>query len=182
MRSLLKSTLLAALALTLIGCEDKAAQYANPPSRLTEQIDAYYPLSLKYVRKNEAIVLEQGKPLSPQFIEIARKIGIKHPEKVRIHYTEELPLPENESLLFQMQRLGLDSPYLVGMTFGYGIWIENRGRGNKQLIAHELIHVKQIEDKGLEAFTKDYLLQLLIFGYAESPIEIEAYELESQFL
>ncbi len=35
-------------------------------------------------------------------------------------------------------------------------------KGNKQLIAHELIHVKQMETLGLEEFTKKYLLQLAI--------------------
>ncbi|MFA0173514.1 hypothetical protein AB4424_26375, partial [Vibrio splendidus] len=65
----------------------------------------------------------QGIPLLPQYVEIAHKIGIKYPEKIRVHYADSIPLPENESLLFQMQRLGLDSPYFTGSTFGYGIWL-----------------------------------------------------------
>ncbi|GHX03233.1 putative membrane lipoprotein lipid attachment site related protein [Vibrio cholerae] len=105
-----------------------------------------------------------------------------NPEKVRILYAEKLPLPENKSLLFQMQRLGLDSPYFTGTTFGYGIWISNKMKGNKLLIAHELIHVKQMEEVGLEEFTKKYLLQLAIFGYSEAPIEIEAYENAAGYL
>ena len=93
-----------------------------------------------------------------------------------------MPLPKNESLLFQMQRLGLDSPYFTGTTFGYGIWIATKAKGDKLLLSHELIHVKQMEEVGLDAFTRKYLLQLAIFGYKESPIEIEAYEKAGNYL
>ncbi|WP_038176231.1 hypothetical protein [Vibrio pacinii] len=182
MKLSLKMFVLVILASAVLSCKDKAEIYANPPSSLIEQLDAYYPLSLKYVKANEQIALSQGAPLLPQYLEIANKIGIKHPERVRVFYAEQLPLPENKSLLFQMQRLGLDSPYFTGTTFGYGIWISNKAKGDKQLIAHELIHVKQIEELGLEEFTKKYLLQLAIFGYAEAPIEIEAYENAANYL
>ncbi|WGV99086.1 hypothetical protein QF117_14115 [Vibrio sp. YMD68] len=172
---MIKVALLAVTSLAILGCKDKTEIYANPPSHVVDQIDAYLPLSMRYVEKNEQIALSQGDRLSPQFIEVAHRIGIKHPEKVRVIYADTLPLPENESLLFQMQRLGLDSPYFVGATFGYGIWIANKAKGDKLLLSHELIHVKQAETAGLEAFTKDYLLQLSIFGYAKAPIELEAY-------
>ncbi|MCK6264724.1 hypothetical protein KP803_15700 [Vibrio sp. ZSDE26] len=182
MKRLLKIVTLLLFAISILGCEDKNEVYANPPGHLLEQLEAYFPLSIKYVRKNEEIALTQGVPLLPQYIEIAHKIGIKHPEKIRVHYADSIPLPENESLLFQMQRLGLDSPYITGTTFGYGIWIANRAKGDKLLMSHELIHVKQVEDMGLEAFTKKYLLQLKIFGYAESPIELEAYKKAGKYL
>ncbi len=178
----LKMFALVILVSAVPGCKDKAVTYANPPSSLVEQLEAYYPLSLKYVKANEQIALSQGVPLLPQYLEIADKIGIKNPEKIRVLYVERLPLPENKSLLFQMQRLSLDSPYFTGTTFGYGIWISNKMKGDKLLIAHELIHVKQMEALGLEEFTKKYLLQLAIFGYAEAPIEIEAYENAEKYL
>ncbi|MFA0607526.1 hypothetical protein AB4666_22495, partial [Vibrio amylolyticus] len=108
-------TLILSLAV-ILGCEEKTEIYANPPDHLVEQIDAYYPLSIKYVRRNEAIALSQGEPLRKEYLEIANRIGIKHPEKVRVFYADSLPLPKNESLLFQMQRLGLDSPYFTGTT------------------------------------------------------------------
>ncbi|MGC9535094.1 hypothetical protein [Vibrio atlanticus] len=123
MKASLKFITLLILVISILGCEDKNDVYANPPSHLLEQLEAYFPLSIKYVRKNEQIALTQGIPLLPQYVEIAHKIGIKYPEKIRVHYADSIPLPENESLLFQMQRLGLDSPYFTGSTFGYGIWL-----------------------------------------------------------
>ncbi|TKF18030.1 hypothetical protein FCV43_16890 [Vibrio genomosp. F6] len=182
MRAVSKSIILAILIFLVLGCKDKSEVYSNPPAHLVEQIDAYFPLSIKYVRNNENIALSQGEALLPQYLEIARKIGIKHPEKVRVYYADKLPLPKNESLLFQMQRLGLDSPYFTGTTFGYGIWISTKAKGDKLLLSHELIHVKQAEELGLDEFTKKYLLQLAIFGYRESPIELEAYEKAASYL
>ncbi len=182
MKTVLKSLMLVVSIVLALGCQDKAKVYENPPGHLVEQIEAYFPLSIKYVRKNEEIALTRGEPLLPQYLEIARRIGIKHPEKVRVYYADKLPLPENESLLFQMQRLGLDSPYFTGNTFGYGVWISTKAKGDKLLLSHELIHVKQVEELGLDEFTKTYLLQLAIFGYRESPIELEAYEKAGNYL
>ena len=86
--------LLASLA--LFACKDKADIYANPPANLVEQIDAYYPLSIKYVKKHEQIALSQGVPLRPQYLKIARDIGIQNPEKIRVLYVDKMPLPEND--------------------------------------------------------------------------------------
>ncbi|WP_135383632.1 hypothetical protein [Vibrio tasmaniensis] len=123
MKASLKFITLLILVISILGCEDRNDVYANPPSHLLEQLEAYFPLSIKYVRKNEQIALTQGIPLLPQYVEIAHKIGIKYPEKIRVHYADSIPLPENESLLFQMQRLGLEAftkKYLLQLAiFGY---------------------------------------------------------------
>ncbi|MCW1890359.1 hypothetical protein OK016_18310 [Vibrio chagasii] len=37
----------------------------NPPANLVKQIDAYYPLSIKYVKKREQIALSQGVLYAP---------------------------------------------------------------------------------------------------------------------
>ncbi|CAH6783371.1 hypothetical protein [Vibrio sp. 10N.261.52.A1] len=182
MKTRFKTATFLLASLALFACKDKADIYANPPANLVEQIEAYYPLSIKYVKKHEQIALSQGVPLRPQYLKIARDIGIQNPEKIRVLYVDKMPLPENESLRFQMQRLGLDSPYFTGTAFGYGIWIANRAKGDKLLLAHELIHVKQAEDLGIEAFTKKYLLQLAVFGYGEAPIELEAYNNAPNYL
>ncbi|GAL36518.1 hypothetical protein JCM19240_2587 [Vibrio maritimus] len=109
------------------------------------------PLAIEFVYNNEKHALENGTPLLPQYMEIAQRVGIKHPEKVRLLYVDKLPMPKNDSLKFQMERLGLDSPYLAGMTYGYGIYIKHSAKGDKLLLSHELIHVRQAEELGLEA-------------------------------
>jgi hypothetical protein len=166
----------------VMGCQDKIELYENPPEYLLQQVEPYYPLAIKFVRDNEQVALSKGIPLLPQYLEIARRVGVKYPEKVRVYYVDQLPLPDNESLLFQMQRFGLDSPYLAGMTYGYGIWIKKSAKGDKLLLSHELIHVKQTEELGLEDITKRYFLQLKVFGYRDAPIEVEAYDNAHKYL
>lgn len=166
----------------IVGCKDNHELYQNPPQYITDQIDPYMPLALEFVKNNERRALENGVPLLPQYLDIAQRVGIKNPEKVRVLYVDELPMPQNESLKFQMERLGLDSPYLVGMTYGYGIYIKHAAKGDKLLLSHELIHVRQAEELSLEGITREYFLQLKIFGYRESPIEIEAYDNAPNYL
>ncbi|MDR9392672.1 MAG: hypothetical protein RI554_11675 [Trueperaceae bacterium] len=47
------------------------------------------------------------------------------------------------------------------------------------LIAHELVHVDQIQRYGLLAYWVRYLLLLLRYGYEDHPMEIEARALET---
>ncbi|OLQ95471.1 hypothetical protein BIY21_20795 [Vibrio ponticus] len=168
--------------LALVGCEDKADLLQNPPAYIVEQIEPYLPMAIDFAKENERIALSEGEPLLPQYLQIANRVGVKHPEKIRIHYVDALPMPSNESLLLQMQRLGLDSPFLAGMTYGYGVWINKKSRGDKLLLAHEFIHVRQAEELGLEELTKQYFLQIKLFGYREAPIEIEAYDNAAKYL
>lgn len=168
--------------LLLTACEDKNEVYSSLPQDIVAKVEAFLPLVEQYVHDNQKIALELGEPLSDKQLQMASRIGITYPDKVRIHYVEHLPRPENESLLFQFQRLGMDSPHFAGITYGHGIWIKNQYRGDKLLLAHELIHVRQVEEQGLTEQTRSYLLQLMIFGYKEAPDEVEAYTLAPQYL
>ena len=76
----------------------------------------------------------------------------------------------------------LVSLYLEGMTYGFIIDIMHAAKGDKLLLSHELIHVRQAEELSLEGITREYFLQLKIFGYQESPIEIEAYNNAHKYL
>ncbi len=51
MKTVLKSLMLVVSIVSALGCQDKAEVYGNPPGHLVEQIEAYFPLSIKYVRK-----------------------------------------------------------------------------------------------------------------------------------
>jgi hypothetical protein len=61
------------------------------------------------------------------------------------------------------------------MTLGYGIFI-CRGHRTAQLVSHECRHVHQYEEAGtIEAFLGVYLRQIAQYGYAQAPLEIDAY-------
>lgn len=69
-------------------------------------------------------------------------------------------------------------------TFGYGAitmpWktvhmLSDRLQDEK-LVAHEMVHIEQIEREGGLVFTLKYLWYNIKYGYASNPYEIEARE------
>lgn len=157
------------------GCVDKDGIYANPPQALIEQIEQLLPAAEKFVLKNESEAIESGVPLTESQLAIASNIGIKNPEKVRIYYVDKLPFPEDPELSTLAKKFGYSSPFMAAYTYGYGVWVKRSSKNDRELLAHELIHVRQAEQMGVREQTKQYLMQLYIYGYQNAPMELEAY-------
>lgn len=133
------------------------------------------PEARAYAAAHEAIILANGDPLSGQQIADARRVGVAHPENVRVLATDAIPMPNNVRLRQLMSEHGMTPGNLVGMTFGYGIYVLEPSVGNRHLLMHELAHVAQYERLGgIEPFTREYMAQLLTFGYGDAPLEREA--------
>ena len=63
---------------------------------------------------------------------------------------------------------------MVGLTLGYGIFIVS-GHYTVRLISHECRHVYQYETLGsIDKFLPVYLQQIVEFGYAGAPLEVDA--------
>ncbi|WP_233219380.1 DUF4157 domain-containing protein [Photobacterium sp. GB-3] len=161
--------------LLISGCINRDEIYANPPAKLTESINAILPAATEYVKQQEKIAQEKGEPLNEQALAIAKRIGIQHPEKVHVYYSNTLPFPTDPTLAQLAKKSGYAGPNMAGYTYGYGIWIKNKERDNRELLAHELIHVRQFEQRGVQEQIRQYLMQIYIYGYNSTPLEIEAY-------
>jgi len=75
-------------------------------------------------------------------------------------------------------RAGLLGPETLGLTLGYGIFIVS-GHDTVRLLSHEFRHVYQYETLGsIEKFLPVYLQQIVDFGYADAPLEVDAREYE----
>lgn len=157
------------------GCINRDEIYANPPAKLTDSINAILPAATEYVKKQEKVAQENGVPLNEQALTMAKRIGIQHPEKVRIYYSNTLPFPTDQTLAQLAKKSGYAGPNMAGYTYGYGIWIKNKERNNRELLAHELIHVRQFEQRGVQEQIRQYLMQIYIYGYSSTPLEMEAY-------
>ncbi|CAG23556.1 Hypothetical protein PBPRB1696 [Photobacterium profundum SS9] len=157
------------------GCVDRHAILANPPEQLVNQVNEILPLAEKFVIDSQEEALDKGLPLSLEELEIAKELGVSSAEKVRVHYVDTLPFPKDPKLANLASSLGYSSPSMGAYTYGYGIWMKHREKGFRQLLAHELIHVRQAEELGLKEQTRQYLMQLYIFGYRQAPLEIQAY-------
>jgi hypothetical protein len=105
----------------------------------------------------------------------ARRVGVIHPEKVRIFKVPQIPLPKHPVLKAAAEETQLITPTTVGLTVRYGIFIHSDFSDDRYLMVHELVHTSQYEKLGgFLPFFRKYLLQLINIGYPEAPMEQEA--------
>ncbi len=170
------------LTLAVTGCVNRDEIYANPPAELVTYVDQIMPAATAFVTENEQVALQKGIPLTAVQLAIADKVGLQHGEKVRVYYVDKLPFPTDPELAALAKKYGYSSPMMAAYTYGYGIWIKHAEKQNAELLAHELIHVRQAEQLGLSEQTKQYLMQLFIYGYRQAPMEVEAYRDAAKYL
>jgi hypothetical protein len=133
-----------------------------------------------WVRRREAQVLRDGRELGTVQLQLARALGVRHPQRVRIQTEARVPLPLPEWARALAQRCGWLTPHVAGMTLGYGIVIREPfwcdGSYDFELLAHELAHVAQYEQLGgIGGFLRQYVRECVWPGYPHGLLEREAH-------
>jgi hypothetical protein len=142
-----------------------------------EQFKALLPVACEWVAEQESIISRYGVPLSPAQTADAIKIGVEHPEKVRLLKVTRIPVPDRRPLCTAAEASQLFSPLPGGLTVRYGIFIRADCWDDRQLLCHELVHTAQYERLGgLQQFLRQYLHECLTVGYPAAPMEQEAVE------
>jgi hypothetical protein len=137
------------------------------------------PLACQWAEEQECIILREGVALTISQIAEARTIGVQQPERVRLRVVEELPSPDSPILRAAAEQAGLLSPFTIGLTLRYGIFIHADHWGERRLVVHELAHTAQYERLGgFHPFLNAYLDECLTVGYPNGPLEQEAKEWE----
>ena len=132
------------------------------------------PKAIAWAIDEEARTAISGRVLSATEVGIAEKVGVTRPDLIRVQLCSQLPLPEDASLRTAAEQTGLLGPGMVGLTLGYAVFICS-GHETRRLLAHEFRHVFQYEQRGgIAGFLPIYLEQIASFGYANSPLEIDA--------
>ncbi|MCH8815820.1 MAG: hypothetical protein IH957_12155 [Chloroflexi bacterium] len=141
---------------------------------LAETLVRLLPRAISWAEDRSAEICADGKPLNSGGLALARAVGVASPEYIRVKVVERLPLPEDVELRDAALLTGLLGPGMVGMTFGYGIYL-CRGHITNRLLSHECRHVYQYESSGsIGAYLPVYLDQIATFGYEEAPLEADA--------
>lgn len=151
----------------------------HPSTELVAQVDRMLPGALVLVLQTESDARNNGRPLAVDEIALARHVGVKAPERVRIldeSVRPDLPQPPLAALI---RHLGADNPRMWGLTARYGIVF--KAHPTRFLLAHELRHVAQYERLGLERFVRRYLTELLAVGYAHAALEADANAAAAQY-
>lgn len=152
------------------------------------QDDPYGDFLANYVewaRSIEAEGQERGTPLTSNQIELASQLGIEHPEKVRLVFVDAVPFPTEDAKMRAIgETLGFIGPGVTNnaQAFGYTIWVRNGFTLDRPGLAHELVHVEQIErSSSFGGYVMQYMQELLEYGHADMPLELEAYEANARY-
>ena len=156
---------------------DEQRQLATPGIRVTAITSEASPIVAEMMATTEAEVLATGRPLTTDELALARSLGVAEPEKVRIAVREAFPVPADERLVQAAREYGLvlGSQDEAGRTQGHAILVKPAFAASKRVLAHELVHVAQFERLGgIEAYAREYLIELLVVGEKRAPLEQEA--------
>ena len=141
---------------------------------LAKELPRLLPRAIAWAEAEAAAAEESGKPLSANGVRLARSVGVRHPERVRVVEGPSLPLPPDSELRFVALETGLLGPGMAALTLGYAIFIV-AGHGSNRLISHECRHVYQFESAGsIAEFLPLYLQQIVSCGYEQAPYEVDA--------
>ena len=146
-----------------------------------EQFKILLPIACEWAEEQEKIITHYGVPLSPAQTADAIKIGVEHPEQVRLLRVTRIPFPSRRPLCSSAEASQLMSPLAGGLTLRYGIFIRADCWDDRELIFHELCHTAQYERLGgLQQFLRRYLYECITIGYPAAPMEQEAVKTTAQ--
>ncbi len=149
----------------------------------TSALKLLLPLACKWAEEQESLILRDGVGLTDAQVRDGQRIGIKSPERVRLRVVNEIPTPTNPLLRAAGEQTGLISPFTIGLTLRYGIFIRADHGGERRLVIHELTHTAQYERLGgFIGFLSAYLDECLTVGYPNGPLEQEAKQMEEKIL
>ena len=148
---------------------------------------SYEQLLMQYIQWAGGIEREGasiGKPLSQRDLMLAREIGIEAPEKVRVIYVDEVPYPyENPALKAMGKSLGLIGADIVNQAqvFGYSIYVRKDYELDRPRMAHELVHVLQIERASFAEVVIQHVSDMSKYSYENAPLEVEAFKANKKY-
>jgi len=139
-----------------------------------EQLPGLVSAAVTWGWHQEGLIIRNGRQLTQREYELARAVGVRHPEQVRVLVVDEIPLPDDPALRRLAGESGAVGTHTHGMTLGHGIYLL-RGHIGERLLSHELRHVHQYEILGgLEWFMAVYVPQVALLGYKKAPLERDA--------
>ncbi|VVE17091.1 MULTISPECIES: hypothetical protein [Pandoraea] len=137
-------------------------------------LESILPKTLAWASEQAKKGLAAGRALTPAELDDARQVGVSAPEKIRLSLVDEVPIPDDPQLRDVAIRTGMLTHDIAGLALGYAIFITPRHL-SRRLLTHECRHVHQYEVAGsIDQFMREYLRQIMTFGYLTAPLEIDA--------
>jgi hypothetical protein len=128
-----------------------------------EQFEMLLPLACEWAAAQEQRILATGEALSDTMLGDARVVGVAIPERVRLLYVPEIPIPDDPALRAATLETQFLSPLTRGLTLRYGIFIRSDYRSDRTMVIHELGHTARLG--GFEPFLRRYLFECLTMWF-----------------
>lgn len=133
-----------------------------------------FPAVWLWAAQMERRALRNGRQLNRRETELARRAGVRHPDRIRVLVVDEMPTAGLPVMRRLAARWGLSMDGVIGLCLRYGIFLRRRP-ARLETFVHECVHTAQCERLGgLAAFLSRYLGECLENGYERAPMELEA--------
>jgi hypothetical protein len=74
------------------------------------------PRAIEWADQHASRILDMGEPLVEKDLALARRVGVAKPEKIRLLFVMQLPLPTDQLLRDVALENGLLGPSMIGLT------------------------------------------------------------------
>ncbi|WP_077147768.1 hypothetical protein [Sphingopyxis sp. KK2] len=169
----------------MLAADSQSVHASAIPASQDEFLGRFMDYYVRWAEGIEERGQATGESLDPDQARLAADIGIKHAERVRLVYVDEVPFPtDNPEIRAAGEKFGFIGPGIINnaQAFGYTIWVREGFSLDRPRLAHELVHVMQIERSGsFAAYARQYVLELMQFGHEKSPLELEAYDANRRY-
>lgn len=144
-------------------------------SEAIEKLDLMAQLMASWIGEWEEHVLIHGTPLDEAQLADATRIGVKHPQKVKLLKVPSIPMPPYPVIHSTFVETKIFHPNAFAFCARYGLLIRSCSWGQRHWVAHELAHTAQYERSGgIDSCVRQYLYECLTVGYENSSMEKEA--------
>ena len=145
------------------------------PIDLAAALPALLPRAIAWAEAESRSAIEAGAPLDFADAALARSVGVRNPENIRVRVVDRMPIPDDAQLQAAAIQAGLLAADTLGLTLGYAVFVLRGHEAIARLRSHEFRHVYQYECAGsIAAFLPVYLREIVVWGYAQAPSEIDA--------
>ena len=104
---------------------------------LVQLLPLLLPVAAKWVEWHERKILRQGVPLSLTGLADAARMGVAHPEKIRLMRVDGIPMLNGPLIRTLACLVPTVSVSTVGLSLRYGIYVREPWAEDRHLIAHE---------------------------------------------
>ncbi len=94
------------------------------------------PAAVAWAQAQAENIAQTGEALPEELLAVARQVGVRAPERIRIKRVDSVPFSEQALLRQAALQTGMIGFGMAGLTLGYGVFIARRYE-TVRLLSHE---------------------------------------------